>query len=104
MSKPIYVYTVRCNSKKHIIFMKTKLGIMIVSRQLLEPNIVSRQLLEPNEKVPKNYNVIKQTSNYIIVDFVSHFSLETLNIIACFFSRELYNNMEVYPTNKTKKK
>ena len=93
MSKPIYIYTVRCNSKKHILFIKTKLGILIVSRQLLKPD----------EKVPKNYDVIKQTSNYIIVDFVYH-SLETLNIIAGFVSRELYNNMELYPTNKTKKK
>ena len=94
MSKPIYVYTARCNSKKHIIFIKTKLGILIVSRQLLEPD----------EKVPKNYRVVKQTSNYIIVDFVSHYSLETLNVIAGFVNKELYNNMELYPTNKTKKK
>ena len=94
MSKPIYAYTVRCNSKKHIIFMKTKLGVLIVSRQLFKPD----------EKVPKNYNVIKQTSNYIIVDFVSHYSLETLNIIAYFINMKLYNKMELYPTNKTKKK
>ena len=98
MNKPIYMYTVKCNSKKHILFMKTnyenKLGILIVSRQLFKPN----------EKVPKNYDVIKQTSNYIIVDFVSHYSLETLNIIAYFVDMELYNKMELYPINKTKKK
>lgn len=94
MSKPIYVYTVRCNSKKHIIFMKTKLGVLIVSRQLFKPD----------EKVPKNYDVIKQTSNYIVVDFVSHYSLETLNIIAYFINMELYNKMELYPITKTKKK
>lgn len=94
MNKPIYIYTVKCNSKKHIMFMKTKLGILIVARQLFKPN----------EKVPKNYDVIKQTSNYIIVDFVSHYSLETLNIIAYFINMELYNKMELYPINKTKKK
>ena len=94
MSRPIYVYTVRCNSKKHIIFIKTKLGILIVSRQLLEPD----------EKVPKNCDVVKQTSNYIIVDFVSHYSLETLNIITYFVNMELYNKMELYPISKTKKK